>query len=261
MTVRRLGPGEAENVLWAGTEGARQFLPLARLLAEALPAGTARPTERHTGAHPDAAASPAPGVFPDRIQAAVRHVCLVLGVYPAAALSKTQLETRAFSIESVAPAALGVSPKLLTEESAERLRAHAAVAVARTLPAFAMSGLLDSPDALESARKAALALARGAVSGSPLYRPLVSQLGPRRSELADALALAENTTAAEFWRGVELTIARLALLCSVDRDAVLHAAEAVPFSASAQEIAAELDAFERSPGFGGYWHKLGTGSA
>ncbi len=255
LTVRRLAAGEPENLLWAGTEGARRFLPLAELLSTALPVGAARRSGRQvTVGAGDAVELPA-RTFPDRIQAAVRHVCLVLGVYPASTLVEAGRPSEAFTIESVTPPRLGVSPALLEEVSTERLRAHAAVAVARTLPAFAVRGLLDSADALESARKAALTLARGAVSGSPLYRPLVSHLGPRRNELAEALELAEDTSAQDFWCGVELTVARLALLCSVDHEAVLHATGAVPFTESSDSVLAELRRFEQSPNFDGFWYQ------
>ncbi|MBC7174394.1 MAG: hypothetical protein H5U40_18250, partial [Polyangiaceae bacterium] len=115
--------------------------------------------------------------------------------------------------------------------------------------------LLGSVEALESARKAAAALARGAVSGSPHFRALVSRLGPRRSELLGACALAEGISSEDVWSGIERTIARLALLCSADREAVVDAAAAVPFASDGKSIRAELDLFERSAGYDGYWHE------
>jgi tRNA A-37 threonylcarbamoyl transferase component Bud32 len=249
-TARRLAPGEREDVLWGGSAAARNFMPLAELIASALPAANLTDADRETAPSGRLRET---DPFPDRLREAVRHVCLILGLNPPALIA-IEAHREAFTVESISPTVLGVSSALVAERSPELLRAHAAVGVARSLMAFAVHGLLGSADELESARKATMALARGTVSGSPLYRPFVSRLGPRRSELFEACRLAEPVAAHDYWRGVELTIARLAYLCSADRDAARRAIAAVPFAASVETIDAELDRFERSPGFDGYWY-------
>ncbi len=255
-TARRLEPDEIHGALWAGSAEARAFRPLAELLAIGLSRGPSRqPDQRVARAESGGSRPVETRPFPDRVQEAVRHVCLVLGVKPPPALRRAERAGAAVTIESIAPPALGFPPELLEERSTERLRAHAAIGVARTLPTFAVHGLLGSAEALESARKAAVALARGTISGSPYYRPLVSNLGPRRAELQSACALAEAASALDFWQAAELTIARLAFLCSADAEAALHAAASAGFSSPTEALRTELDRFERAPGYDGYWHR------
>ncbi len=242
-TARRLAPEDVEDALWAGSEEARAFRPLAELLAVGLARKDAPPTRR----------------FPDRIEEAVRHAALVLGAkvpsLAEAADGDRADAHRTFSIASTDPVVLGVPAALLDERSPERLRAHAAIALARTLPIFAVHCVLESAAALESARRAAAALSRGAVSGSPHFRALVTRLGQRRSELLGACALAEGVAGEAVWTGIERTVARIALLCAADADAVLAAAACVPFASTPDELRAELARFEGAPDYARYWHK------
>jgi len=248
-TARRLHSAEIVGDLFAGPDAARQFLPLAGLLTTGLSAGLIR--DGSVGAANTSRS------FPDRVQEVVRHVCLVLGVHPAAGLVPASGDGDSFAIASMVPPVLGVPMRLREPMSTELLRARAAVAVVRTSSPFALLALVESPEALESARKAAVALARGAVSSSPYFRRMVGQLGPMRAELGPACQLADSVPAELFWSSAVLTIARLALLCSADRDAAVAAIEAAHLGVAPDVVSAHVDAFIASPTYETYWHRRG----
>lgn len=245
-TARRLDASEIRGELFFGAETVRDFFPLADLLAAGLgpQEGTATPSRTRP--------------FPDRVQESVRHVCLVLGVHPAAALVATEVPSSAFVVVASTPPTLGVPASLLEPLPMETLRAHASVGVARTLAPFSLLATVDSIEALESARKAAVALARGAVSSSPLFRRMVGRLGPRRAELAQACQQAEGVATEAFFTGAVLTLARLALLGSADRDAARAAIAAARLDIADDAVAAHLDAFIASPAYETYWHRRGA---
>jgi hypothetical protein len=246
-TARRLHTADLSGALFAGTNAARAFFPLAELLTEGL-ATSPTPT--------DGARETSRGL-PDVVQEAVRHVCLVLGVHPAAKPVQVADDTATFTVVSVAPPVIGVPLALLASTSPSQLRAHAAVAVARALPSFGVLAVLRSDIELESARKAAVALARGTVSTSPYFRRLMAKLGPRRTELADACEVASAVTASTFWTSASFTVAKLALLCSSDRDASVAAVHAAGLGIDADVVEAHLDVFIASDAYESYWHQRG----
>ena len=139
-TARRLDASEIRGELFAGPEHVRSFFALADLLTVGLGSGLIRPD----GSPGSASTSRS---FPDRVQESVRHVCLVLGVHPAAALVPSADDSYSFAIASLAPPVLGVPMALREPLSTETLRARAAVGVARTFAPFSLLALLDSADA------------------------------------------------------------------------------------------------------------------
>lgn len=248
LTARRLETSEITTDLFASDAATRAMNPLTELLTFGLSKSLARRPVTSTG-------NVAQRGFPDRIQGAVRHVSLVLGVHPPASLALVTSDAATFTVESIVPPIVGVPHAWLEETGEARLRAHVTLAIARTLPVFGVLALLASPEELESARKAALALSLGGVSSSRFYRPLVPQLGPRREELARACKLAEPVSATDWWKAAEATLVRLALLCSADEESVLEAALAVPFVTGREQLERALADFSASPDFERYWHR------
>src|SRR5690606_5641412 len=136
------------------------------------------------------------------ISDAVRHAALILGAD--AEVVATAGERTSFTIASLEPLVLGAPSGLRAETSVLLLRARAAVGIARGRLGLALFGVLRSARELDDVRKAATALARGAVLPSKHFRALVSRLGPRREELARAVSAARDVPSEVWWRAAAL---------------------------------------------------------
>ena len=242
-SARPLGPDGLATSLWAGGAELHAMRALAELLAFAL-ARHARTSRLEV----------LPGAVPDRVAEAVRYAALVLGVREPVTVSAISGDEPCYETLSLEPWSVGAPRSLRDEPSTVTLRARAALAVARK-GMLGVIGPLASPEQLEQARKAALSLARGAVSQSPYYRPMVSTLGPRRAELERALAEAEPVSSTAWWEAAEETLARAVLLTCADLPSTLAVLSELPLGPRMTRLRETLAELVTGPSFSAYWHR------
>jgi serine/threonine-protein kinase len=248
-TALPLGANGLVDQLWAGPEEQATLTRLFESLAAAL-----LPSRR---AEPRAAGGAA---APFRVQDAVDHAALILGVAGAITVVAAEGEGASFRRDPSAPGVLHAPAALCAETSGPALRAHAAVALARSCPALDLAFTLGSPDALEQARRAAHALARGTIAQSRYFRPLASALGARRAELGRAVEAAQSVTTEAWWTAAELTVARAALLVAADLPSALSAVAALSPKTPSEVIEKALFDFVHEPTFEGLWHQPSRGA-
>ena len=250
-TARPLGPDGVAR-LFAGDPALSALTHVCELMAEPLMLAV---RGRRASSSPGEAR---PRPVPESVHDAVRHAALVLGVRDAISVVSIGGDAMCFRVQGLEPIALGASSALRTEDSPLVLRASAALAIARTFMGLGLVGALSSPADLDDALKAAQALARGTISPSKHYRPLVSRLGARRAELSDALDAARGIASEAWWSAAELTLARAALLACADVPTVLSALEALAPATPLDEVRQALARFVLSPTFADLWHRPST---
>ena len=250
-TARPLGPDGVAR-LFAGDPALSALTQVCELMAEPLMLAA---RGRRASSSPGGAR---PRPVPERVHDAVRHAALVLGVRETISVVSISGDAMCFRVQGLEPIALGASSALRTEDSPLVLRASAALAIARTFMGLGLVGALSSPADLEDALKAAQALARGTISPSKHYRPLVSRLGARRAELSDALDAARGIATEAWWSAAELTLARAALLACADVPTVLAALEALAPATPLDDVRQALARFVLSPTFADLWHRPST---
>lgn len=250
-TARPLGPDGVAR-LFAGDPALSPLTRVCELMAEPLMLAA---RGRRAPSSPGGAR---PRPVPERVHDAVRHAALVLGVRETISVVSISGDAMCFRVQGLEPIALGATSALRTEDSPLVLRASAALAIARTFMGLGLVGALSSPADLDDALKAAQALARGTISPSKHYRPLVSRLGARRAELSDALDAARGIASEAWWSAAELTLARAALLACADVPTVLSALEALAPATPLDEVKQALARFVLSPTFADLWHRPST---